>query len=200
LVGAVLAVGQQQEKSIKQRAAEVKEGGERKRARQKLSMEYAGWCWWKLGEKQERPAERDDDNQLLVISDESVRRPWWSVVVVVVMLILCTTLKRRRPRVQSSFFFVPKREAAICENSGLALNSALNIFAVPQTNVSVRRSFFREILPLSTISQVGPYLFRLFSDNLWTDLSRVYLHATTVMIMYGRGLWEIRIDIWPPSR
>uniref|UniRef100_A0A1I8BTK0 UBIQUITIN_CONJUGAT_2 domain-containing protein n=1 Tax=Meloidogyne hapla TaxID=6305 RepID=A0A1I8BTK0_MELHA len=47
---------------------------------------------------------------------------------------------------------------------------------VPPTNVSVVRSFFREILPLSTITQDSPYLFRLFSDNLWTDLSRTYLY------------------------
>nr|CAD2205297.1 unnamed protein product [Meloidogyne enterolobii] len=60
----------------------------------------------------------------------------------------------------------------INENSPLALNSALSIFTVPPTNVSVVRSFFREILPLSTITQDSPYLFRLFSDNLWTDLSR----------------------------
>jgi len=64
----------------------------------------------------------------------------------------------------------------ISENSNLAFNSALNIFAVPPTNVSVNRSFFREILPLSTVTQDGPFLFRLFSDNLWTDLSRIYLH------------------------
>jgi hypothetical protein len=64
----------------------------------------------------------------------------------------------------------------ISENSGLAFNSGLNVFAVPPTNISVRRSFFKEILPLSTISQEGPFLFRLFSDNLWADLSRVYLH------------------------
>lgn len=64
----------------------------------------------------------------------------------------------------------------ICNQSNLAFNSALNVFAVPPTNVSVNRSFFREILPLSTITQEGPYLFRLFSDNLWTDLSRIYLH------------------------
>ena len=64
----------------------------------------------------------------------------------------------------------------INEHSSLALNSALNIFSIPPTNASVTRSFFREILPLSTVSQEGPYLFRLFSDNLWTDLSRIYLH------------------------
>lgn len=64
----------------------------------------------------------------------------------------------------------------ISEQSALAFNSALNIFAVPPTNVSVTRSFFREVLPLSTVTQDSPYLFRMFSDNLWTDLSRVYLH------------------------
>jgi len=64
----------------------------------------------------------------------------------------------------------------INENSPLAVNSALSIFTVPPTNVSVVRSYFREILPLATITQDSPYLFRLFSDNLWTDLSRVYLH------------------------
>lgn len=63
----------------------------------------------------------------------------------------------------------------ISEQSALAFNTALNVFAVPPTNVSVSRSFFRELLPLSTISQEGPYLFRMFNDNLWADLSRVYL-------------------------
>jgi hypothetical protein len=64
----------------------------------------------------------------------------------------------------------------ISEQSPLAVNSALGIFTVPPTNVSVVRSYFREILPLATITQDSPYLFRLFSDNLWTDLSRIYLH------------------------
>ncbi|KAL3111079.1 hypothetical protein niasHT_013109 [Heterodera trifolii] len=47
---------------------------------------------------------------------------------------------------------------------------------VPPTNVSVVRSFFRQVLPLATITQESPYLFRLYSDNLWTDLSRIYLY------------------------
>lgn len=64
----------------------------------------------------------------------------------------------------------------ISEQSPLALNSALNIFSVPPTNVSVVRSYFREVLPLATITQDSPFLFRLFSDNLWTDLSRIYLY------------------------
>lgn len=64
----------------------------------------------------------------------------------------------------------------ISEKSPLAVDTALNIFTVPPTNVSVIRSFFREILPLSTVTQESPYLFRLFSDNLWTDLSKIYLY------------------------
>jgi hypothetical protein len=59
------------------------------------------------------------------------------------------------------------------------------VFAVPPTNVSVRRSFVREILPLSTISQEGPFLFRLFSDNLWTDLSRIYLQLELSVQKYN---------------
>ncbi|KAL3078350.1 hypothetical protein niasHS_011557 [Heterodera schachtii] len=47
---------------------------------------------------------------------------------------------------------------------------------IPPTNVSVVRSFFRQVLPLATITQESPYLFRLHSDNLWTDLSRIYLY------------------------
>nr|CAD2165755.1 unnamed protein product [Meloidogyne enterolobii] len=78
----------------------------------------------------------------------------------------------------------------INENSPLALNSALSIFSVPPTNVSVVRSFFREILPLSTITQDSPYLFRLFSDNLWTDLSRTYLYLELSIEKLGtNGKW-----------
>uniref|UniRef100_A0A914KYB0 Uncharacterized protein n=1 Tax=Meloidogyne incognita TaxID=6306 RepID=A0A914KYB0_MELIC len=79
----------------------------------------------------------------------------------------------------------------INENSPLALNSALSIFTVPPTNVSVVRSFFREILPLSTITQDSPYLFRLFSDNLWTDLSRTYLYLElSIEKLGGDNKWS----------
>jgi len=64
----------------------------------------------------------------------------------------------------------------ISEKSPLAVDTALSIFTVPPTNVSIVRSHYREILPLSTITQESPYLFRLYSDNLWTDLSRIYLY------------------------
>ena len=77
----------------------------------------------------------------------------------------------------------------ISDESGLAFNSALNIFSVPPTNVSVCKSFFREVLPLSTITQESPYLFRMFSDNLWTDLSRVYLHLELSIQKLNEANW-----------
>ena len=75
----------------------------------------------------------------------------------------------------------------ISESSPLALNSGLNIFSVPPTNVSVVRSFFRQVLSLSTITQESPYLFRLYSDNLWTDLSRIYLFLELSIEKPGTG-------------
>jgi hypothetical protein len=82
----------------------------------------------------------------------------------------------------------------LSESSALAFNSALNIFQVPPTNVSVNRSYFREILPLTTISQESPYLFRLFNDNLWSDMSRVYLFLELSIEKYftaaGVSRWQ----------
>jgi hypothetical protein len=77
----------------------------------------------------------------------------------------------------------------------LAVNSALGIFTVPPTNVSVVRSYFREILPLATITQDSPYLFRLFSDNLWTDLSRVYLYTElSIEKINANNVWVPIVD------
>lgn len=77
----------------------------------------------------------------------------------------------------------------IDERSGCALSNALNIFAVPPTNVAVARSYYREILPLNTISE-SPYHFRIFSDNLWTDLSRTYLYLELALEKQGAdGNW-----------
>lgn len=75
------------------------------------------------------------------------------------------------------------------QNSQPAINSALNIFSTPPTNISVNRSFFREVLPLNTISQESPYLFRLFNDNLWSDMSRVYLYLKLSIEQQKDGAW-----------
>ncbi|KAL3087582.1 hypothetical protein niasHS_009800 [Heterodera schachtii] len=65
---------------------------------------------------------------------------------------------------------------------------------IPPTNVSVVRSFFRQVLPLATITQESPYLFRLFSDNLWTDLSRIYLYLELSIEKPGANDKWVAID------
>ncbi|KAL3124255.1 hypothetical protein niasHT_006643 [Heterodera trifolii] len=65
---------------------------------------------------------------------------------------------------------------------------------VPPTNVSVVRSFFRQVLPLATITQESPYLFRLYSDNLWTDLSRIYLYLELSIEKPGANDKWVTID------
>ncbi|KAL3092818.1 hypothetical protein niasHS_005242 [Heterodera schachtii] len=37
----------------------------------------------------------------------------------------------------------------------------------------------RELLPLSALNQTGPYLFRLFSDSQYCDLSKTYMYLLT---------------------
>ncbi|KAL3093266.1 hypothetical protein niasHS_005161 [Heterodera schachtii] len=65
---------------------------------------------------------------------------------------------------------------------------------IPPTNVSVVRSFFRQVLPLATITQESPYLFRLYSDNLWTDLSRIYLYLELSIEKPGANDKWVAID------
>ncbi|KAL3104610.1 hypothetical protein niasHT_022321 [Heterodera trifolii] len=65
---------------------------------------------------------------------------------------------------------------------------------IPPTNVSVVRSFFRQVLPLATITQESPYLFRLYSDNLWTDLSRIYLYIELSIEKPGANDKWVAID------
>ncbi|KAL3104039.1 hypothetical protein niasHT_022865 [Heterodera trifolii] len=65
---------------------------------------------------------------------------------------------------------------------------------IPPTNVSVVRSFFRQVLPLATITQESPYLFRLYSDNLWTDLSRIYLYLELSIEKPGANDKWVTID------
>ncbi|KAL3122041.1 hypothetical protein niasHT_008440 [Heterodera trifolii] len=68
------------------------------------------------------------------------------------------------------------------------------VIEIPPTNVSVVRSFFRQVLPLATITQESPYLFRLYSDNLWTDLSRIYLYLELSIEKPGANDKWVAID------
>ncbi|KAL3087915.1 hypothetical protein niasHS_009477 [Heterodera schachtii] len=43
----------------------------------------------------------------------------------------------------------------------------------------VSKTSVRELLPLSALNQTGPYLFRLFSDSQYCDLSKTYMYLLT---------------------
>ncbi|KAH7711375.1 Protein F19G12.2 [Aphelenchoides avenae] len=75
-----------------------------------------------------------------------------------------------------------------------AVHSALNIFGVPPTNVSVDHSQVREILPLNAIEETSTYEFRIFSDNQWLDLSKTYLYLQLQLQKYDNGVW-VPLDV-----
>jgi hypothetical protein len=81
-------------------------------------------------------------------------------------------------------------EQKIDSGSAPAFTSALGIFTIPPTNVAINRTFFRDILPLNTISQESPYLFRLLNDNLWIDLAHIYLFLELcIEKLNAAGVW-----------
>lgn len=63
----------------------------------------------------------------------------------------------------------------IDKDSSEGIEGNLNLFELPPTNVAVNKSAMREHLPLSTITQEGPYVFRIFADNQFIDLSKTQL-------------------------
>ncbi|KAH7695414.1 Protein F19G12.2, partial [Aphelenchoides avenae] len=75
-----------------------------------------------------------------------------------------------------------------------AVHSALNIFGVPPTNVSVDHSQTREILPLNAIEETSTYEYRIFSDNQWLDLSKTYLYLQLQLQKYDNGVW-VPLDV-----
>lgn len=79
-----------------------------------------------------------------------------------------------------------------------AVHSALNIFGVPPTNISVTRSQIREILPLNAIDETNTFEFRHFSDNQWLDLSRTYLYLQLQLQKYVNNEW-VRMDLTDAS-
>ncbi|KAL3115606.1 hypothetical protein niasHT_011955 [Heterodera trifolii] len=44
---------------------------------------------------------------------------------------------------------------------------------------AINKTSVREVLPLSALNQTGPYLFRLFSDSQYCDLSKTYMYLLT---------------------
>lgn len=78
----------------------------------------------------------------------------------------------------------------IDEKSLPAVHSGLNLFSIPPTNASIVKTIWRELLPLNAITGDSPHEFRLFSDNLWVDLSNVYLYLLVKLEKKNKdGVW-----------
>ncbi|KAL3088717.1 hypothetical protein niasHT_023335 [Heterodera trifolii] len=67
----------------------------------------------------------------------------------------------------------------IDKDSVEGLEGSLSMFNLPPTNVAINKTSVRELLPLSALNQTGPYLFRLFSDSQYCDLSKTYMYLLT---------------------
>jgi hypothetical protein len=78
----------------------------------------------------------------------------------------------------------------IDKESGEGLEGSLSMFSLPPTNVAINKTSVRELLPLSSLNQTGPYTFRLFSDSQYCDLSKTYLYLLTSIERNENGDWE----------
>lgn len=70
-----------------------------------------------------------------------------------------------------------------------SLEGGFSIFDLPPTQVAVHKSSIRELLPLSALNQAGPFVFRLFSDNQYCDLSKTFLWMTSSIEVKKDGEW-----------
>ena len=60
-----------------------------------------------------------------------------------------------------------------------SVENSLNIFSLPPTTVAFNRSQVRELLPITALDNQGPYVFRIFSDNQFIDLTRTWFYLET---------------------
>ena len=61
------------------------------------------------------------------------------------------------------------------------VENSLNLFSLPPTSVAFNKSTIRELLPITSIDNNGPYCFRIFSDNQFIDLSRTWFYLETII-------------------
>ena len=54
--------------------------------------------------------------------------------------------------------------------------SLIALWDVPSTMVAVEKTATRHLLPISALTQDGPYTFRVWSDAQFVDMSRTYLY------------------------
>jgi len=59
------------------------------------------------------------------------------------------------------------------------VENSLNLFSLPPTTVAFNKSTLRELLPITSLDNNGPYCFRIFSDNQFIDLSRTWFYLET---------------------
>src|SRR3954447_10649676 len=67
--------------------------------------------------------------------------------------------------------------------------SLINLFELPATNVAVNKTAIRQLLPISALSQEGPYVFRVFADNQFIDLGCTYLYLGLSIERKEAGNW-----------
>ena len=67
----------------------------------------------------------------------------------------------------------------IDNSSQIGIENSLSIFDLPPTNVAINKSQVREILPLTALNDSGPYVFRMFADSHFIDLSKTWFYLAT---------------------
>ena len=75
----------------------------------------------------------------------------------------------------------------------------LNIFDLPATNIAINKSSMRELLPLSAVNDLGPYVFRLFPDNQFVDMSKTWFYLTTTIERKDGNNWVPLDDTTKPE-
>jgi hypothetical protein len=70
------------------------------------------------------------------------------------------------------------------------VDNSLNLFSLPPTTVAFNKSTLRELQPITSLDNSGPYCFRIFSDNQFIDLSRTWFYLETcIEKQAGAGAW-----------
>jgi len=81
-----------------------------------------------------------------------------------------------------SFFPFQKKMSTIKKidkDSAEGVDNRLSIFSIPATNVGILRSQYKELLPLNALNQSGgPFIFRLFAEGLYVDLSKIFIQIS----------------------
>ena len=70
-----------------------------------------------------------------------------------------------------------------------SVENSLNIFSLPPTTIAFNRSQVRELLPITALDNQGPYVFRIFSDNQFIDLTRTWFYLETCIEKLAGNNW-----------